>query len=183
MTINSTYTQSRKDLIIQFTELFGGDPDSEELSEFFCPGRVNLIGEHTDYTGGLVFPCAINLGTHLVVGRTNNSKFRFTSTNVSELGQFNSTELFTQGKSGWYRYPIGVIDQFNSLGFNIDGLDLLYSGNIPNGAGLSSSASIEVVTAIAINELFGCELSTLEIIKLCQRAENDFVGTQSDESG
>jgi len=164
-------------LIRRFNEKFGKDT-SNSPATFQAPGRVNLIGEHTDYTGGMVFPCAIDRGTLLLI-RTNQSKqFRFASTNFDLMAQLPLEEIDQTYGESWINYPLGVIDQFRRRGVTLTGLDCLYSGNVPNGAGLSSSASIEVVTAYALNELLGVGLDKLELVKISQAAENDFVGMQ-----
>jgi len=164
-------------LIRRFNEKFGKDT-SNSPATFQAPGRVNLIGEHTDYTGGMVFPCAIDRGTLLLI-RTNQSKqFRFASTNFDLMAQLPLEEIDQTYGESWINYPLGVIDQFRQRGVTLTGLDCLYSGNVPNGAGLSSSASIEVVTAYALNELLGVGLDKLELVKISQAAENDFVGMQ-----
>jgi len=141
-------------------------------------GRVNLIGEHTDYTGGMVFPCAIDRGTVLLIRRTGNHQYRFASTNFDLEAQLTTAEIGQTYGDSWINYPLGVIDQFRQLEVELDGFDCLYSGNVPNGAGLSSSAAIEVVTAFAINQLFDVGLELIDLAKLSQRAENDFVGMQ-----
>ncbi|MCL4144525.1 UNVERIFIED_CONTAM: hypothetical protein GTU68_033581 [Idotea baltica] len=163
----------------RFVETFGGKESDSGISVFFCPGRVNLIGEYTDFTGGLVFPFAIDRGTLLVIRASHNRLFRFASTNEDEIGQLTQDETADNTESRWLKYPTAVINQFHQAGFDIDGVDVLFSGNIPSGAGLSSSASIEVVTAVALNTLFECSMTTLELVRLCQSAENEFVGTKS----
>lgn len=144
---------------------------------FFSPGRVNLIGEHTDYNGGYVFPCALSYGTYLLVRLNNENVVRFASTNLDLKSEIAINDLSKKQPGGaWVNYPLGVINQFEKLNIHIKGLDLLYSGNIPNGAGLSSSASIELVTSVMINDLFGGGLEMMDMVKLSQRAENQFVG-------
>ncbi len=144
---------------------------------FFSPGRVNLIGEHTDYNGGYVFPCALSYGTYLLVRLNNENAVRFASTNFDMQSEITLNDLSKkQPGDAWVNYPLGVINQFEKLNIHIKGLDLLYSGNIPNGAGLSSSASIELVTSVMINDLFGGGLEMMDMVKLSQRAENQFVG-------
>lgn len=144
---------------------------------FFSPGRVNLIGEHTDYNGGYVFPCALSYGTYLLVRLNNENVVRFASTNIDLKSEIALNDLSKkQPGDAWVNYPLGVINQFEKLNIHIKGLDLLYSGNIPNGAGLSSSASIELVTSVMINDLFGGGLEMMDMVKLSQRAENQFVG-------
>lgn len=144
---------------------------------FFSPGRVNLIGEHTDYNGGYVFPCALSYGTYLLVRLNKENVVRFASTNLDLKSEITLNDLSKkQPGDAWVNYPLGVINQFEKLNIQIKGLDLLYSGNIPNGAGLSSSASIELVTSVMINDLFGGGLEMMDMVKLSQRAENQFVG-------
>ncbi len=145
---------------------------------FFAPGRVNLIGEYTDFTGGLVFPCGINHGTTLLIRRTRNQQYRFASTNFDLMAQLSQSEITQTYGDNWINYPLGVLDQFAQRGVVLDGFDCLYSGNVPNGAGLSSSASIEVVTAYALNELMHTGFSLLQMVQMAQAAENDFVGMQ-----
>lgn len=145
---------------------------------FFSPGRVNLIGEHTDYNGGYVFPCALSYGTYLLVRKNTDNVIRFASENM-ERKETVALENLSQPLPGdaWMNYPLGVMDQFSKKGIAVkEGLDLFYSGNIPNGAGLSSSASIELVTAVMLNDLFGGNLPMMEMVKLSQNAENQFVG-------
>lgn len=161
-----------------FAQQFGGSADDEQMTAWFSPGRVNLIGEYTDFTGGLVFPCAIDRGTTLLARRSHDNTFRFASTNDAYSASLSRRETEDRSMREWVRYPTGVINQFHSRGHDIDGVEMLFSGNIPSGAGLSSSASIGVVTGIALNALFDCGLETMDIVKLCQKAENDFVGTQ-----
>ena len=165
----------------RFFEKFGSDTDLAENSPplaFHAPGRVNLIGEHTDYTGGMVFPCAIDRGNLLLIRRTRNNQYRFASTNFDLMAQLSSEEISQTYGDSWINYPLGVIDQFRNRGVELDGFDCLYSGNVPNGAGLSSSAAIEVVTAFAINQLFDVGFDKMTLVKLSQAAENDFVGMQ-----
>jgi len=164
-------------LVRRFTEKFG-QTNVCAPSIFHAPGRVNLIGEHTDYTGGLVFPCAIDRGNLLLIRRTNTGQYRFASTNFDLMAQLSDEEIGQTYGDSWINYPLGVIDQFRKRGVTLDGFDCLFSGNVPNGAGLSSSAAIEVVTAYAINELFDVGLEKTELVKLAQAAENEFVGMQ-----
>jgi len=160
----------------RFSERFGR-PDLPSEA-FFAPGRVNLIGEYTDFTGGLVFPCGVDRGTLLIVRRTHDSRYRLASTNFDLTAELGQHEIDRTYGDNWINYPLGVFDRFRREGVELDGMDCLYTGNIPNGAGLSSSASIEVVTAFAVNELFGAKRSLLELVRLAQAAENEFVGMQ-----
>lgn len=159
-----------------FHQNFGSDDNT--IQSYFAPGRVNLIGEHTDYTGGFVFPCGIDSGTLLLIRRTNDNQFRLASTNFDLSVELSKGQINKANSDNWVNYPLGVVDQFVKRGFDINGIDCLFSGNVPNGAGLSSSASIEVVTAFAINEIFQCQLTLMDLIIMAQAAENDFVGMQ-----
>jgi galactokinase len=163
-----------KNLEEKFFEKFGNRYEKPVL--FFSPGRVNLIGEHTDYNGGYVFPCALNYGTYLMVRKTAGSRMSFSTLNFNHDDSADYTGMFTNTGKRWINYPLGVMNEFTGRGIKLSGLDLLYYGDVPNGAGLSSSASIEMVTAVALNELFGAAISTLELVKLSQAAENQFVG-------
>lgn len=163
-------------LLERFFEKYGASDQQVQL--FFAPGRVNLIGDHTDYTGGLVFPCGIDTGSLLLIRRTNDSQYRFASTNFDMFAQLSKEQISKTYGDNWINYPLGVVDQFVKRGIDINGIDCLFSGNVPNAAGLSSSASIEVVTAFALNSLFNAELPLLDLIHMAQAAENDFVGMQ-----
>ena len=147
-----------------------------KISIFFSPGRVNLIGEHTDYNGGYVFPCTLSFGTYLITRKTDDNLIKFATTNFNFSINILLNELSQKQGNEWVNYPLGVIDQLIKKGVSLSGLEFLYSGNIPNAAGLSSSASIEMVTAFAINEIFSFGLDIVELAKLSQRAENEFVG-------
>ena len=158
----------------KFFEKYGNRNDKPVL--FFSPGRVNLIGEHTDYNGGYVFPCALNYGTYLLVRKIRENKLRFSTLNFNNDEEAEINGLFVNTGKKWINYPLGIINEFLRRDVKIEGLEFLYFGDVPNGAGLSSSASIEMVTAVALNELFNAGFGTLEMVKLSQRAENEFVG-------
>jgi galactokinase len=143
---------------------------------FFSPGRVNLIGEHTDYNKGFVFPCALDFGTYLAAEANNSGIIRLRTQNFDYTLDIGVDNIVKDMEGNWVNYPLGVINEFLNRGVKITGIDLLYYGNIPNGAGLSSSASIEMVTALALNLSFNAGLSKLELVKLSQSAENNFVG-------
>jgi galactokinase len=160
----------------RFLTTFG--EGSSKQHTFYAPGRVNLIGDHTDYTGGLVFPCGIDRGCHLIIRRNNTDRFRFASSNFEFTADLGIHDITSKQGDNWVNYPLGIVDQFRQRGINVDGLDCMYSGNIPNGAGLSSSASIEIVTAIALNTLYDAGITHTELAQLAQAAENEFVGMQ-----
>ena len=167
-----------KHLEQKFQEVFGSPAEKH----FFAPGRVNLIGEHTDYNGGNVFPCAIDKGTYGLVKKRNDRKFRMYSENFADLGvmEFTLDELTNDKKHDWANYPKGVIKMFLEAGQKIDsGFDILFSGNIPNGAGLSSSASIEMLTAIVLKDLFHLSIEPVEMAQLGKKTENLFIGVNS----
>lgn len=163
-------------LIQKFIKTNGGNPD--DIQVFFAPGRVNLIGEHTDYNGGFVLPCSIQFGTYLAVRPTVETKLLFKSMNFPMTAEVcQKYEIKPMGNE-WINYPLGVVKEFHNRKLPVPGMELLYAGDIPNGAGLSSSASIEVVTAYAINELMQLGLTNFDIVKIAQLAENEFVGMQ-----
>jgi galactokinase len=143
---------------------------------FFSPGRVNLIGEHTDYNGGFVFPCALNYGTYLLIRKIKGNTLKFSTINFNDDSETELKGLFVNTSKKWINYPLGVINEFIKRGIELSGLEFLYYGDVPNGAGLSSSASIEMVTAVALNEIFDAGFSTLDLVKMSQKAENLFVG-------
>ena len=146
---------------------------------FFAPGRVNLIGEHTDYNGGHVFPCALDFGTYAIVKVREDKIIRAYSDNFEKLGilEFSIDNLVNEEAHDWANYPKGVVKCFMDAGFKIDrGFDVLFFGNIPNGAGLSSSASIELATSVILKGLFSLDIDMVSMVKLSQKAENHFIG-------
>lgn len=158
-----------------FNETFG----EGESRMYFAPGRVNLIGEHTDYNGGHVFPCALTIGTYGVARKRQDGKLRFYSLNFEKDGVITGDigELVPDEKAGWTNYPKGVMWAFEKRGFHMDcGLDLLIWGDIPNGSGLSSSASLEVLTGVILKDLYGFSVSMTEIAQIGQYSENNFNG-------
>lgn len=167
----------KEKLLAEFEKVFGGIDDTRV---FFAPGRVNLIGEHTDYNGGHVFPCALTIGTYAVARKNGMDTCRFYSMNFEDQGihAVNLDELeYDKETYNWANYPMGVIKMLNEEKTRVDeGIDLLIFGNIPNASGLSSSASLEVLTAFVCRELFGFEMSLVDIALLSQKAENKFIG-------
>ena len=160
----------------KFEELFGNEGD---IKCYFAPGRVNLIGEHTDYNGGHVFPCALTIGTYAVARKRNDKKLRFYSMNFEKLGVLESTieELQYKKEEDWINYPKAMIWALKGEGYYIDtGFDIVYYGNIPNSSGLSSSASIEVLTGFVLKDLFNLDLDMVKLALLGQKAENQYVG-------
>jgi len=165
--------------ITMLKEKFNKIFNKENENVFFSPGRVNLIGEHTDYNGGNVFPCALTIGTYALVTKRNDKKVLAYSLNFENLGviEFNLDNLVYAQKDDWANYPKGVIKTFKNHGYNIpSGFDILFYGDIPNGSGLSSSASIEVLVGVILNELFNLNIQMIDIVKMCQEAENKFIG-------
>lgn len=164
-------------LLEKFQELFGGEGD---IRSYFSPGRVNLIGEHTDYNGGHVFPCALTIGTYGIARKREDRKIRFYSENFSRLGVFETSldDLVYHEEANWTNYPKGVVWAFKEKGYVADtGFDLVMNGNIPNGSGLSSSASVELLMGVILVDLFGFEgLSMIDLALLGQYAENKFNG-------
>lgn len=146
---------------------------------FFSPGRVNLIGEHTDYNGGHVFPCALTIGTYAVVSKREDSLVRVISLNFEKLGiiEFDINNIAYDKKDDWANYPKGVTKVFQEHGYKTtNGFEILFFGNIPNGSGLSSSASIEVLMGTILNNYFEFNIDMISIVKMCQEAENKFIG-------
>ncbi|OJU22338.1 MAG: galactokinase [Sphingobacteriales bacterium 41-5] len=146
---------------------------------FFCPGRVNLIGEHIDYNGGQVMPCAISMGTTVLIAKNNDHVFRFRAVDFPETSDIELKDSYTKTGTEWFNYPLGVIHEFLKAGIKLEGLDFLFSGNLPIGSGLSSSASIEVLTAFALNDIFSGGMNNVELALLGKRVENQFMGLNS----
>lgn len=166
----------KEKVIAKFKELFG---DKGEIKSYFAPGRVNLIGEHTDYNGGHVFPCALTIGTYAAARKRDDRVLRFYSINFENLGVLESTidDLIYKKEEDWINYPKGVIWALKEDGYTIDsGFDIVYFGNIPNGSGLSSSASLEVLTGFVLKDLFNLEIDMVKLALLGQKAENKYVG-------
>lgn len=163
-------------VLSKFKELFGEEGD---IRVYFAPGRVNMIGEHTDYNGGHVFPCALTIGTYGVARKRNDDKLRFYSMNFESLGVLESTivDLKPEKEADWTHYPKGVIWAFGEKGMQVDtGMDLVLFGNIPNGSGLSSSASVEVLTGYILKDLFGFAVTNQDLALIGQYSENKFNG-------
>lgn len=158
----------------EFTKLFDGEGN---IRVFFAPGRVNLIGEHTDYNGGHVFPCALTIGTYVVIRKRQDKLIRLYSMNFEQIGikELNLEYLQEGSIHDWTAYPAGIVWSLLQKGYTVNsGFDILYYGNIPNGSGLSSSASIEVATAYALSKVFDFTISNVDIAKLSQFSENEF---------
>ncbi|MCI6535638.1 MAG: galactokinase [Lachnospiraceae bacterium] len=164
-------------LIQRFKELYGKEG---EVRAYFAPGRVNLIGEHTDYNGGHVFPCALTLGTYGIVRDREDRVLRFYSANFEKLGVIETSldDLIPDKAAGWTNYPKGVMWAFEKRGYQLThGMDILIYGNIPNGSGLSSSASLEVLTGLILKDTFGFEqVSMIDVALIGQDSENNFNG-------
>lgn len=166
----------KEKILAKFAEVFG---DNEGAACFFAPGRVNLIGEHTDYNGGHVFPCALTIGTYGVARKRKDRKLRFFSMNFEPLGILESSidDLTPRKEAGWTNYPKGVMWAFKERGMEMDcGMEILLNGTIPNGSGLSSSASVEVLTGHILRELFAFSVSNQELALIGQYSENHFNG-------
>lgn len=166
-----------KNTMLQHFEKTFGDTDGVRV--FFAPGRVNLIGEHTDYNGGHVFPCALTIGTYAAVRLRKDRNLRFFSVNLNKKGVIHSSldELIHINEDDWANYPKGVLWAFAQHSFLVDqGMDIVYYGNIPNASGLSSSASIEVLTGYILMKLFDFDLDFKKLSLICQYAENKFNG-------
>ena len=165
------------ELLAKFKELYGGEGD---IRTYFAPGRVNLIGEHTDYNGGHVFPCALTLGTYAVARKREDNVLRFFSVNFEKDGIYTSSleDLVPSKQAGWTNYPKGVMWAFEKRDYHVtSGLDIVIGGNIPNGSGLSSSASLEVLTGLVLRDMFGLDhITNQELALIGQDSENNFNG-------
>lgn len=163
-------------LLKKFEELYG---DADGAAVYFAPGRVNMIGEHTDYNGGHVFPCALTIGTYAAVKKRTDRKLRFFSMNFDRLGVIESSldDLTPSDAAGWTNYPKGVMWAFAERGMKMDcGLDIVLNGNIPNGSGLSSSASLEVLTGFYLRDLYGFDVTNVDLALIGQYSENNYNG-------
>ncbi|WP_040205206.1 galactokinase [Neobacillus jeddahensis] len=161
-----------------FKEIFEASPEQA----FFAPGRINLIGEHTDYNGGHVFPCAITYGTYAVARKRSDNLVRMYSMNFADIGiiEFTLNQLDYEKEHNWANYPKGMIRYILEAGYQLpSGFECVIDGNIPNGAGLSSSASIELLTGVLVAGLFGIDIPRLDVIKLGKQVENQFIGVNS----
>ncbi len=166
----------KQELLDKFKDVFG---DNDGAQVYFSPGRVNLIGEHTDYNGGHVFPCALTIGTYGVARKREDNKLRFYSLNFEEKGIIESSieDLVCTKEADWTNYPKGVMWAFGERGMKMtSGLDLMLYGTIPNGSGLSSSASVEVLTGFVLREFYGFDVSNEDLAKIGQYSENHFNG-------
>ena len=166
----------KNNILKKFNEKFGYEKD---VRVFFSPGRVNLIGEHTDYNGGHVFPCALSFGTYGAISQRNDKIVRMYSENFEDKGiiSFEIDNLKNEEEHDWANYPKGVIDVLRKHGYDVNqGFDMVVYGNIPNGAGLSSSASLELLMAVMMNDLHQFNIDRVELVKYCQEAENNFIG-------
>lgn len=166
----------KKTVLKKFEELYG---DAGSAKVYFAPGRVNMIGEHTDYNGGHVFPCALTIGTYAAVKKRTDRKLRFYSMNFENLGVIESSldDLKPSDAAGWTNYPKGVMWAFAERGMKMDcGLDIVLNGNIPNGSGLSSSASLEVLTGFYLRDLFDFDVTNVDLALIGQYSENNFNG-------
>lgn len=162
----------------KFTEIFGEQAEAT----FFSPGRINLIGEHTDYNGGHVFPCAISLGTYGAARKREDNKLRFYSANFEDLGIIETSldDLKYDKKDNWVNYAKGMIYFLKETSHDVDkGMDIFIEGNIPNGSGLSSSASLEMLIGVIAQELFNLDIDRVDLVKLGMETENKFIGVNS----
>lgn len=163
--------------LLELEKIFLSTYGEKNEFSFFSPGRINLIGEHIDYNGGLVFPCALDFGTYALIHLRDDDKLNFASTNFDLKITSNLNNLTYKKEDDWANYPKGVIKIMLEKGYKVKGMDILISGNIPNRAGLSSSASLEVLIGVAINNLFNDgKIHRVELVKIAQKSENEFVG-------
>ena len=169
--------EMKKSVLETFEKTFG---KRDDVKAYFAPGRVNLIGEHTDYNGGHVFPCALTIGTYAAVAKRDDRMVQFYSVNQDRFGVYGVSldDIETpEAKAGWTNYPIGVIWAFAKRGFKLDkGFNMVINGNIPNGSGLSSSASLEVLTGFILRDLYGFDVTNQDIALIGQYSENNYNG-------
>lgn len=158
----------------RFIEQFGGS--AQHIQSFHAPGRVNLIGEHIDYNGGFVFPAALNIGTTMLARKREDGLFRFASTSFAGTVEMGVSDTSYREEDGWANYAKGVIHHLLQRGYTFSGADILYDGNIPNSSGLSSSASLEVVTGYGVVALEGQSIDKIQLALISQKAENEYVG-------
>ncbi|UOQ50105.1 galactokinase [Gracilibacillus caseinilyticus] len=166
-------------LVAKFQDVF---QTTEQPRTFFAPGRINLIGEHTDYNGGHVFPAAISFGTYAVAVPRQDRTIRLFSENFADKGIFEVSldDLAYKKEDDWTNFPKGMILYFQEEGYQIDkGFDVLIYGNIPNGAGLSSSASIELVTGVLLENLYQLDIDRIHMVQIGQKVENQYIGVNS----
>ncbi len=166
----------KQTLLKKFEEVFDS---TEGAKVYFAPGRVNLIGEHTDYNGGHVFPCALTIGTYAVARLRKDDKLCLFSMNFETggVGECTLSNIEEKNTGDWRNYPKGIVWAFGKKGFQVDkGLDILYYGNIPNGSGLSSSASIEVLTGYILKDMFGFAVTNQDLALIGQFSENQYNG-------
>ncbi|WLG16762.1 galactokinase [Bacillus cereus] len=170
--------EKKRELALKFAEIFG----DQETTQYFSPGRINLIGEHTDYNGGYVFPASITYGTYGVARRREDDRVFVYSTNFKEVGviRLKLNELGYDKNDNWANYVKGVLLTLKEAGHKIDsGFELLVEGTIPNGAGLSSSASLELLVGVVLEHLFNLDVTRLELVKMGKKVENEFIGVNS----
>ncbi len=161
------------DIISKFKELYSQQPIVVR-----SPGRVNLIGEHTDYNNGFVLPAAINKEIYFAVAPNNSNAFRVYSFDLKEQAEFDLNQI-EKGDIGWANYLLGVIAQIQRAGHQLPGFDVVFGGNIPIGAGLSSSAAIECGLGFALNHIFNLNIEKFALVKMGQKAEHEFAGVMS----
>ena len=168
----------KENLNKRFTEVFG----QEATDNYFAPGRINLIGEHIDYSGGFVFPCAITQGTYAALNKRDDRKIRISSENFKELGifEFDLDQLEFDEKDDWTNYVKGYLKILQDEGYVLNrGFDALFYGNIPNGAGLSSSASLEMLVGVIAKDINNLDISKIDLVKIGVKTENEYIGVNS----
>jgi galactokinase len=166
-----------KELKAHFAKYYG--EKEGQIRVFFSPARINLMGEYLDCNGGAALPCAINLGTYLAVRKSSNKSIGLASSNFKYSAVIPLADIHQKISQEWVNYPLGVLNQMVARGMEACGLEFFFSGDIPIGAGLSSSASIQMVTAFALNEMFEMNLDRIELAKLCKKSESEFCGINS----
>lgn len=167
-----------ENLLKEFKNHFG--ENDKEIREYFAPSRINIIGEHIDYNGGKVFPCAIEIGTYALARKNDENSLRLKSLNIEKSGDLSLENIENNSENDWMNFPLGVAKFVQEEGYNIGGLDILIYGNIPNGSGLSSSASLEILIGEVFNDFYNDgKISRKELALIGKSTENKFIGVNS----
>lgn len=163
-----------KDIQIFYSKLFGQEPELCSSS----PGRINLIGEHTDYNNGYVLPASIDKKIYAAFGKRMDDNISMYSVDFDEIAVIEMEHIIPSANGGWKNYILGVIDQLNKRNYRLTGFNIVVGGDIPIGAGLSSSAAIECAVIYGLNELFQLGIEKMEMVKIAQKAEHEYAGVR-----
>lgn len=162
-----------KEVQLSFTKYFATDP-----LMVFSPGRINLIGEHTDYNEGFVFPAAINMGIALAIQKSDTESSQVYALDKKEIYEFSLNNIQPLKDGSWRNYVLGVISEIQKLGIVLENFNISFAGDIPGGAGMSSSAALENSVVFGLNELFNLKISKEQMILISQKAEHNYAGVK-----